>query len=225
MPGITGMGPEGIGAYDAATDTIKVSGTVSAGGSAAAAAADAESNATTMSAQRTRLSGFNGTTWDRLRAGLTAVSATLTGFLNVLPWAQFNTAPTTRTTGQGGPLEADASGNLRQVVMNPAVAVDDVNGKIVVEHRYAFTNITTGATTVVKSGAGLLHAIVVNKGAATATITIYDNTAGSGTKIGTITFGAALLTDPPLLATYNLSFSTGLTIVTSGATDVTVVYR
>lgn len=90
---------------------------------------------------------------------------------------------------------------------------------------YAFTNITTATTTTVKSGSGFFKALIVNKGVATATITIYDNTAGSGTKIGTITFGAALLSDPGSTVEYCCKFSTGLTIVTSGATDLTVIYK
>jgi hypothetical protein len=56
-------------------------------------------------------------------------------------------------------------------------------------------------------------------------IAIYDNTAGSGTLIGTITQPAALLASQVDLA-YDVKFSTGLTIVTSGASqDITVSYR
>lgn len=86
-------------------------------------------------------------------------------------------------------------------------------------------NITTATTTVVKSGAGVLHSVVVNKSVIASTIKIYDNTAGSGTLLGTITYGLALLTDPPLNGIYDIAFSTGLTIVTSAAHDVTVAYR
>lgn len=87
-----------------------------------------------------------------------------------------------------------------------------------------YTNITSATTTTVKSGSGTLESIIINKGVATGVITIYDNTAGSGTKIGTITFGAALLSDPPRVAEYECRFNTGLTIVTSAATDITVVW-
>lgn len=88
-------------------------------------------------------------------------------------------------------------------------------------------NLVGAATTTVKSGAGVLHSIVINRSALSGTITIYDNTAGSGTKIGTITYGAlTLLTDPPISALYDASFSTGLTIVTVGANlDLTIMYR
>jgi len=55
----------------------------------------------------------------------------------------------------------------------------------------------------------------------TETITIYDNTAASGTKIGTATVFAA--TNPCL--TYDVNFTTGLTVVTATASsDLTVSY-
>lgn len=88
-----------------------------------------------------------------------------------------------------------------------------------------FANISTATTTTVKSGSGTLVAIIINKAVANGVITIYDNTAASGTKIGTVTIGAAVLSDPPTHAEYECQFSTGLTIVTSAATDITVVYR
>lgn len=60
-----------------------------------------------------QMAAYDGTSkMNLLRAGLTAVTSTLTGFLNTLPWAVYHTTPTTRTNNQGGPFEADAYGNL-----------------------------------------------------------------------------------------------------------------
>ena len=87
---------------------------------------------------------------------------------------------------------------------------------------WAYQNITTDATTTIKSVPGVLHTICINTPAATGTITIYDNTAASGTKIGTITSFAS--TTPCFI--YDVQFWTGLTIVTATATpDVTVSFR
>ena len=86
----------------------------------------------------------------------------------------------------------------------------------------AYVNVASAATTVVKTGAGVLERIIVNKAGTGTTIVIYDNTAGSGTKIATLTSTAQNS------IAYNIRFSTGLTIVTdagSGAADVTVSYR
>lgn len=87
-----------------------------------------------------------------------------------------------------------------------------------------FVNITTATTTVVKKGFGRLKSVIVNKPVANAVITIYNNTEASGAKIGTITLPATLLQDVENL-NYDCEFSTGLTIVTSAATDITVVYQ
>ena len=88
---------------------------------------------------------------------------------------------------------------------------------------FQYQNITGDATTVVKSGPGMLHAITINAGAATETITIYDNTAGSGTKIGTITIPAS---PQNVTLTYDVNFWIGLTIVTAvAASDITVSFR
>jgi hypothetical protein len=84
-------------------------------------------------------------------------------------------------------------------------------------------NITGAATTTVKTGAGILRRIAFNKFVALGVATIYDNTAGSGTVLATITLPAALLSSNGSIE-YNLNFATGLTIVTSVAFDMTVVY-
>lgn len=82
-----------------------------------------------------------------------------------------------------------------------------------------YANIATNTTTTVKGGAGFLHRIIVNTTAAGA-VTIYDNTAGSGTKIATLKSSIAEGSYE-----YNVAFSTGLTIVTAAASDLTIVYR
>jgi hypothetical protein len=86
---------------------------------------------------------------------------------------------------------------------------------------FKYTNITTNTTTTVKSGAGVLHSVSVNTKGATETAQMYDNTAGSGTKIGLID---VTLTQDTLI--YDLQFQTGLTIVTAGTTpaDITVAW-
>ncbi len=87
---------------------------------------------------------------------------------------------------------------------------------------YNYSNITSQTTTAVKSGAGILHTVCVNTPAASGTVKLYDNTAGSGTAIATITSFASA----PACFTYDAAFATGLTVVTAGATtDVTVSYR
>jgi len=80
--------------------------------------------------------------------------------------------------------------------------------------------INSNATTVVKSSPGILHLITVNKAGSAWTITIYDNTQGSGEIIAQID-GTSIGS-----FAFNVYFETGLTIVTSGTTpgDITVAY-
>lgn len=86
-----------------------------------------------------------------------------------------------------------------------------------------FNNYAGAATNAVATGAGTLKRIIVNKAVASGVITIYDNTAASGTKIGTITHPGTLLKNQYFLD-FDVKFSTGLTVVTSAADDITVVW-
>lgn len=84
---------------------------------------------------------------------------------------------------------------------------------------YNYTNITTDATTLVKSGKGILHTICVNTPAATETIQAYDALTAVAPTIGKITEFASA----PGCITYDINFTTGLTIVTATAAgDITV---
>lgn len=82
-----------------------------------------------------------------------------------------------------------------------------------------YQNITTGTTTTVKTGPGILRGMSVNTTAA-GTITVYDNTAASGTKIGTFKTSIAEGWYP-----LNCRFSTGLTVVTAAASDITMFWE
>jgi hypothetical protein len=89
---------------------------------------------------------------------------------------------------------------------------------------YNSTNITLAAptTTVVKTGQGILHSITFNKPVATGVVTVYDDTAASGTVIATITTPANPM---PVTLTYDRHFTVGLTVVTAtAAQDITVTY-
>lgn len=85
---------------------------------------------------------------------------------------------------------------------------------------YNYTHLNANGTTSIKSGPGTLAALSINtKGGSSNTITIYDNTTGSGTIIAVIDSTSSLYTFP-----FYVNFSTGLTIViaTGTAPDITV---
>jgi hypothetical protein len=141
------------------------------------ASADAMSNPTAAQGL-SYLFGFNGSTWDRIKAGVTTVTSTLTGFLNTLPWAVFNTSPTTRTNGQGGPLQANNAGDL-QVNENTLSFYEDstllvaaTQERPLSANTYAYTfdvSSALEASTVSKASAGNVFRVfgVIDKTAAT----------------------------------------------------------
>lgn len=90
------------------------------------------------------------------------------------------------------------------------------------KNQYIGTNITLAAptTTVIATGNGVLHTITFNKPVSTGVVTVYNNTAASGTVLATITTPANPL---PVTLTLDIAFGTGLTIVTAtAAQDITV---
>ena len=94
-------------------------------------------------------------------------------------------------------------------------------GPINNSNSYSYSNIVNNTTVTAKAGFGILHSITVNTLGTTPTIQIWDNTAASGTKIGFITPTA------PGTFNYDITFGTGLTVVTTGTagSDITVCYN
>lgn len=87
-------------------------------------------------------------------------------------------------------------------------------------------HITTAATTTPVSGAGIIEGIDISTLVASATITVYDSLTASGTVLGVMTLPSVITEANPIMDwLHNRAFATGLTIVTSGATDVNVCYR
>jgi hypothetical protein len=75
--------------------------------------ADGGSNTSSRLAVNSWPHGYNGTTWDRIRAGLTGTTSTPTGYLNTLPFGRYNATPPTLTDGQWTSLQFDSSGALK----------------------------------------------------------------------------------------------------------------
>lgn len=98
-----------------------------------------------------------------------------------------------------------------------------------------YANLIGNATTTVKGDSGLLRAICINNNTTGGTVTVYDNTAASGTKIMTIQLGTpsgGLLStsgfpSPVNLTSLDVRFNFGLTVVTAGSSsnNITVFYR
>lgn len=140
---------------------------------------------------------------------------------------RYESGTDTYADGDVGSLHIDVNGNLKAVEQYAPVYEDNTNGKAVVEHRYTSSGVLA-ADTLVKTGAGLLHTVVIscNDAAPTAgSLIIYDNTAESGTQIFNHTFTTTPFT--PISLLFDVSFSTGLYVGLSTTADVnvTVSYR
>jgi len=182
------------------------------------AEADGVANTKNTIAASARASGFNGTTWDRLRAGLSDVASALTGILNTLPLALYHSSRSTRTDGLGGPLESNIVGDL-SVTQGTLLAGEDlIKDVITTRRRGVYAYISTATTTYVFPGSGHINNIKV-AGGTLGNVTIYDNTAASGTVIlpaVTPVQGQELIVD--------IDVTLGCTIVTAAATILTISY-
>jgi hypothetical protein len=123
------------------------------------------------------------------------------------------------TTGTAGSASTQVISVQGIASMTPIIT----NNQAAITGGFSYSNITTDTTTVVKTGAGTLHSVVLNNPVATEVITIYDNTSAVAPKIGTIT----VPTSPqPVTLIYDVAFTTGLTVVTATAvSDITVCYK
>ncbi len=92
-------------------------------------------------------------------------------------------------------------------------------GKISTQPIYG--RITTAATMTFKQGPGLLHTLTLNNPGGTI-ITIYDSLTGSGTVLAVINTPAQA---NPVTLSYGFQFSTGLTVVSTGTWDATIVFE
>jgi len=95
------------------------------------------------------------------------------------------------------------------------------------DDNYNFTNITTQTTTIISPQGSKLIKVIINTPAALGVITIYNNKAGSGAKLGTITNGASITPNGGgVVMEYGVTMQNGITVVTSGANqDITIVWK
>lgn len=127
------------------------------------------------------------------------------------------------------PVAAQGVGQLYWLCGNPLTSPSTQTQWCPVSQQYPlptgqsflYANYATTNTFLVKSGPGTLHLVNVNtKGSVASTVTVYDGLSAAGTVIATI--------DSLNLSgafQYDIAFTTGLTIVMTGAPNITVSYR
>ncbi len=140
----------------------------------------------------------------------------------VMVGGKYYSAQQTYANADVAVLQSDVNGYLKTVEQYIPVYEDNTNGKAVVEHKYTPSYKVT-ADTLVKTGAGLLHTIVIscNDAAPTAgSIIIYDNTAESGSELFNHTFTTTPF--PPLSLTLDVAVVNGIYVGFTTTTDVNV---
>lgn len=83
--------------------------------------------------------------------------------------------------------------------------------------RYAFANLSSSGSTLLKTGIGSLGGVAIGTGAVGASITLYDGIDNTGKLISVI--GAAA----PAGLTFGIQFFTGLYVVVAGGSPNAVV--
>ena len=135
-----------------------------------------------------------------------------------------------------GSISASSAGSARRPAATVAAGSDgtnihsiltDTSGRLVLAGSSG-ANITAAATTTVKGSAGVLRRLIIGTGVASATVKLFNvasgscsGTPGSGAA-GVITLPSAL--GNPFSLELNQAFSAGICVVTSGATNLTVIF-
>jgi hypothetical protein len=132
----------------------------------------------------------------------------------------FSTTPPTNTINLPNYLgNTNSGGSTSNVSITARVSVTQRLGKFETQPKYY--HITVAGTYTLKNVAGTLHKIVMNNAGGTL-VTVYDNTTATAPIIAVINTPSQA---NPVTLMYDLAFSTGLTIVTTGTWDLTIIYQ
>ena len=134
------------------------------------------------------------------------------------------TGAATESTLSALSAKFSALGQTTMSASVPVVLASNHSDIVTKNSASSYAHLNSTGTTTIKSGAGILRRVVVNtRGGITNTLTIYDNTSGSGTVIAAIDTVNGVSGN----FEYNVAFSTGLTVVNATGTsaDITVIYE
>ena len=93
-----------------------------------------------------------------------------------------------------------------------------------IDFPWSFKNVT--GDVIVKTGAGVLHTVVINGITTVGDVAIYDGTDATGTLIGTLSLRTAVsVSCQPICLTYDCKIATGIFVdVTSFVGSLTFTY-
>lgn len=158
----------------------------------------------------------SGTNWTLDSTQNTTTPAGLFSFGALSQYLGNMTAVIPTATIAGSEPFAAVSAIFKPVVLGVAGTVQ-IGG-------YNYTRVTTAATTLVKTGPGILHAVIVNTPTATATIELDDALTNAAPIIGKLLMPTTAAN--PFTVPYDVAFSTGLSVTVAVATvDATIVWK
>ena len=188
-------------------DVTRITGTLTIAGNITPA--DALANPTTSLNSNALISGFNGTTWDRIRSEGTNADDDAVVTLGVLATEAYNKV-----------FDGTTWDRLRSGITTGSVLVDSTSN--------ASSNIVTNTTTAVKATGGVLNHIIVNSAGTGSTVALYNIASAGCTGTPGSGFVGTLATTTAFSALeYDHTFTLGICAVTAGAAaaNISVLYR
>jgi hypothetical protein len=116
--------------------------------------------------------------------------------------------------------------NLPPVKIKLRDLLDSTFAKVVAQAPIKATRITTATTTVVKAGPGEYFGILIGQNIASGAVEIFNSLTATGTIVQKVTNLATLKADQvSMTLPIGVAMTIGITVRTTGAQDVTILWR
>ena len=115
--------------------------------------------------------GYNGSTWDRIRTGLSTAQSATTGIQNTIPMGKYNAAAPTLTDTYMSPLQLDVNGNIKitagtTITLADALANSSYGGKVnfgMIFNGTTWDRARSGQTGTFQSFTGMQNVMTVSR--------------------------------------------------------------
>lgn len=176
--------------------------------------------ATAEGKERPLSTNLNGWMRATLQSAVVDAAAWVGGTLNTVA-VRATAATVSYAEGTWRSLSVTLAGALRVTLAELLAGENQTTNRMMTESPMVPYRMTTATTTTQVTGAGTFGGVNIGKGVAGGTIVVYDNTAASGIVIASWLCVAAEQGFIP----GDISFATGLTTITSQATDIVIRAR
>lgn len=116
--------------------------------------------------------------------------------------------------------------NLQPLKLKLKDLLDTTFAQVVADAPIQATRITTATTTVIKAGPGEFFGVLIGQNVASGAVEVFDSLTATGTIKQKITNPATLKADQVAMPLpLGIAMATGITVRTTGAQDVTILWR